>query len=136
MYQLCYASCSTSDSDKLLEDLRNILKEARDFNIDHEIRGVLYFADQYFFQCLEGEKEALDMLIEKLKKDTRHKGFTLFEYRPVHKSHFVDWSMKYVRRNSVIQQYMRDQGFELFRPKLLQLRQVEELITLLVDIKD
>lgn len=44
--------------------------------------------------------------------------------------------MKYVRRNSVIQQYMRDQGFELFRPKLLQLRQVEELITLLVDIKD
>ncbi len=56
MYQLCYASCSTSDNDKLLEDLRNILKEARDFNVDHEIRGVLYFADQYFFQCLEGKK--------------------------------------------------------------------------------
>ena len=136
MYQLSYASCSTSESDKLLEDLRDILKEARDFNVVHDIRGVLYFADQYFFQCLEGKKENLDILVEKLKKDTRHKGFTLFAYKPIDKSHFIDWSMKYVKRNSVIQQFMREQGFELFRPKLLQLDQVDELIKLLVDIKD
>lgn len=136
MYQLCYASCSTSESDKLLEDLRDILKEARDFNAIHDITGVLYFADQYFFQCLEGEKVNLDILVEKLQKDTRHKGFTYFEYKPIQKSHFIDWSMKYVKRNSVVQQYMRDQGFELFRPKLLQPQQVEALIALLVDIKD
>lgn len=136
MYQLSYASCSISESEKLLGDLRDILNEARDFNTFHGITGVLYFADQYFFQCLEGKKEKLDILVEKLKRDTRHKGFTLFEYKPIHKSHFIEWSMKYVKRNSVIQQYMREQGFELFRPKQLQLDQVDELIKLLVDIKD
>ncbi|MFC6053321.1 hypothetical protein A6M14_09880 [Acinetobacter sp. Ac_877] len=136
MYQLCYASCATSDGEKLLEDLRNTLKEARDFNVRHQITGVLYFADGYFFQCLEGDKADLDVLCEMIKKDNRHKGFTLFEYKPIEKQHFVDWSMKYVKRNSVIQQYMRDHGFELFRPKLLQLNQVDELVLLLADIKD
>ena len=49
MYQFCYASKSTSPKIDLLEDLANILKEARDFNYQHQVTGVLYFADGYFF---------------------------------------------------------------------------------------
>ena len=43
MYQFCYASKSTSSKVDLLEDLTNILKEARDFNHRYQITGVLYF---------------------------------------------------------------------------------------------
>lgn len=136
MYQLSYASYSISEADKLFEDLRSILKEARDFNVIHKITGVLYFADQYFFQCLEGRKEDLEFLVEKLKKDSRHKDFTLFECKPIDKLHFKDWSMKYVKRNSLIQDYMREQGFQLFQPKQLRLHQLDKLIGLLVDIED
>lgn len=136
MYQICYASCSTSRKDQLLGDLRDILNEARDFNVRYYLTGVLYFADGYFFQCLEGSQQNIKFLASKLKKDPRHKGFTLFECKDIQKQNFIEWSMKYVKRNGLIQNYMREQGFELFRPKLLSHKQVDELVLLLADIKD
>ncbi len=54
MYQFCYASKSTSPKPDLLEDLANILKEARDFNYQHQVTGVLYFADGHFFNVSKG----------------------------------------------------------------------------------
>lgn len=35
MFQLCYASQSTSTAENLLQDLRNILTEARNANTQH-----------------------------------------------------------------------------------------------------
>ena len=39
MYQFCYASESTSSKADLLQDLTDILKEARDFNHPNQITG-------------------------------------------------------------------------------------------------
>ena len=66
MIQLCYASRTTSPEYQILNDLRDILSEARNFNSKHAIHGVLYFADGYFFQCLEGDEVAVKHLFEKL----------------------------------------------------------------------
>ncbi|SSV71479.1 Sensors of blue-light using FAD family protein [Acinetobacter nosocomialis] len=52
--RLCYASQRNENNEDLLQDLRDILTEARDFNDLNEICGVLYYADNAFFQCLEG----------------------------------------------------------------------------------
>jgi len=52
MRQICYASTSTSDHVQLLQDVRDILSEACDFNTVHNISGVLYYADQHYFQCI------------------------------------------------------------------------------------
>ena len=49
MHKFCYASESTSEKQHLLEDLTAILSEARNFNYKHQISGVLYFAQGYFF---------------------------------------------------------------------------------------
>lgn len=59
-------------NEDLLQDLRDILTEARDFNDLNQICGVLYYADNAFFQCLEGEREVVERLFEKLQmmKDT------------------------------------------------------------------
>lgn len=38
MQQICYASTSTSDHVQLLQDVRDILREARDFNALHNIQ--------------------------------------------------------------------------------------------------
>lgn len=84
MYQFCYASKSTSSKVDLLEDLTNILKEARDFNHRYQVTGVLYFADGYFFQCLEGECLTLkSLLLERLNKDPRHHDIKLFETKEI-----------------------------------------------------
>ena len=79
MRQICYASTSTLDHVQLLQDVRDILKEARDFNALHNISGILYYADQHYFQCLEGDEAALELLMSKLLKDPRHKDMVVFQ---------------------------------------------------------
>ncbi len=63
MKQICYISCATSLQPQLLADLRDILSEARNFNHQHNVQGVLYFADGEFFQCLQGQSVILNILI-------------------------------------------------------------------------
>ena len=43
-FQLCYASEATASDKHILNDLRNILNEARHFNIKHNVHGALFFA--------------------------------------------------------------------------------------------
>ena len=133
MKQLCYASCSTSSPEELLEDLRNILSEARDFNHRHAVTGVLYYADGYFFQCLEGEDPVLELLLEKLRKDSRHREIVIYGLKSIDQAHFTDWSMKYVSRSSHALQYLHKQGQDKFRPFALNSDQVEVFIAHLYD---
>lgn len=129
MYQFCYASKSTSNKADLLEDLTNILKEARDFNHRHQVTGVLYFADGHFFQCLEGECLHLKtILVEKLNKDARHQDIKLFETKEIQYRSFADWSMKYISKRSQIQQFCRDLGFNDFSPFALEQSHVDALL--------
>ena len=128
MLQLCYASQSTSTPDHLLQDLGNILQQARDFNVRHGISGVLYYADGYFFQCLEGEEAVLQQLLEKLRKDPRHKNVQLFLACEVEHAHFSDWSMKYVGRNSVVKAFYQQLGFAKFHPLALNTTQLADFL--------
>ena len=129
MYQFCYASKSTSPKTDLLEDLANILKEARDFNYQHQVTGVLYFADGYFFQCLEGECLTLkSLLVERLNKDPRHHDIKLFETKEIEYPSFPDWSMKYISKRSQIQQFCQDMGFNDFNPFAFQQHHVDALL--------
>lgn len=129
MYQFCYASKSTSSKVDLLEDLTNILKEARDFNHRYQITGVLYFADGYFFQCLEGECLTLkSLLLERLNKDPRHHDIKLFETKEIEYPSFPDWSMKYISKRSQIQQFCQDMGFNDFNPFAFQQHHVDALL--------
>ncbi len=129
MYQFCYASKSTSPKTDLLEDLANILKEARDFNYQHQVTGVLYFADGYFFQCLEGECLTLkSLLVERLNKDPRHQDIKLFETKEIEYPSFPDWSMKYISKRSQIQQFCQDMGFNDFNPFAFQQHHVDALL--------
>lgn len=131
MKQICYVSRATAVQPQLLGDLRAILSEARDFNHQHQLTGVLYFADGQFFQCLEGEPEILDLLIEKLKKDPRHQGHQFFETREIQHASFAAWSMKYVGRNSQIQHYFTALGFGCFDPQQLDQKQMDDFLQLL-----
>lgn len=131
MNQICYASLATSKSTQLLIDLRNILTEARDFNVQYGITGVLYYADGYFFQCMEGSEQNLANLLEKLQQDSRHHQIQLFESRQIESRSFAEWSMKFVGRTSQVQQYFLDSGFNSFNPTLLSQDQIQGLVACL-----
>lgn len=49
--RLCYASQRNQLHPDLLEDLQDILSIARDFNQLNQIYGVLYYADNAFFNA-------------------------------------------------------------------------------------
>ncbi|MDR0237304.1 BLUF domain-containing protein [Acinetobacter sp.] len=134
-FQLCYASKTTSPHHQVLNDLREILGEARDFNILHQLQGVLYFADEHFFQCLEGDESVILRLLEKLYKDPRHHHIKLFRALEIERGHFSQWSMKYVRRNSKIQQFFEHKGFLRFQPLNLDKQDIPNLLKILYEIE-
>ena len=49
--------------------------------------------------------------------------------------HFSQWSMKYVSRNSQVQQFFRQKGFDYFEPLKLNEQDLPEFLTLLYDAK-
>lgn len=132
MYQFCYASQSTSDKAVLLDDLTNILAEAREFNYRHGLFGVLYFADGYFFQCLEGNLQDLEMLIDKLYTDPRHHHIKRFAMSKITQVSFSDWSMRYISKRDSIHQFCQTMGFEGFRPLQFEQQHIDALLAQLV----
>lgn len=117
--RLCYASNRNENRDDLLQDLRDILTEARDFNTRHCIYGVLYYADNAFFQCLEGEQHIVEHLFEKIKTDARHLDVKHFSTHYIDDYTFKRWSMKYVQRNTNIESFFLSLGEAHFNPLCL-----------------
>lgn len=135
LFQLCYASKITAVGTQVLSDLRDILDEARHFNLQHDIHGVLYFGEGYFIQCLEGQQDIVRALYEKICTDPRHQHTQLLLTQTVQYAGFKHWAMKYVARHSQIQAYFQQLGHPSFVPFKLKSSDLPALITLLSDLK-
>ena len=87
LIQLIYISRSTfapTEISNIIEpNVARILLKSRVNNKKNGLVGVLYFGDGCFFQCLEGEAEAVDQLYETLLKDTRHKDLKVFSRKAI-----------------------------------------------------
>jgi len=78
-------------------DLEDIHRTARDQNALEGITGLLVFNGTHFLQIIEGSSEAIEDLIEKLRRDPRHTGFEIRDRRKVDARSFPEWSMELVR---------------------------------------
>ena len=91
MFELIYMSSATK---KLTEEEINLLLlKARHYNIQHGITGVLLYIEGDFLQVLEGRKDAVMTLFEKIKKDVRNKVVIIVHEGEKEKRNFPDWSM-------------------------------------------
>ncbi len=91
IYQLFYVS--TAKVGFVQSDVDAILKKARMFNPSQQLTGVLLFRAGIFLQLLEGDKEKVHALYQKIKKDSRHRNvFTIFE-NTAQQRIFRNWSM-------------------------------------------
>jgi light-regulated signal transduction histidine kinase (bacteriophytochrome) len=73
--------------------LNELLKKSRDFNRSVGITGCLIYQDGFFMQMLEGPREAVFALCEKIKTDPRHRDVGIVIEAPARRRIFVDWSM-------------------------------------------
>lgn len=90
-FQLCYASTATCEFKR--EDLLALLTQARQYNTEHSITGLLLFQDGHFVQVLEGETEPVRALYTHICKDKRHEHIALLFEEFVSQPQYPDWSM-------------------------------------------
>ncbi|NDG85670.1 MAG: BLUF domain-containing protein [Proteobacteria bacterium] len=93
LVRLIYASTfktSTVDS----SELSRIHKTANEVNAKFDITGILVFGNDYFLQCIEGEREAVNRLYTNILADSRHERSVLLEFAEIHERDFDEWSMK------------------------------------------
>lgn len=54
------------------QEVTDIMNETMVFNRDHDITGILLYNEQNFFQLLEGEKQIIIDLYNRIAEDHRH----------------------------------------------------------------
>ena len=79
------------------EDLEAIHRTARDINALEAVTGMLIFNGVHFLQIIEGAPNAIDDLVERLRRDPRHSGLEIRDEHEIEERSFPRWSMELVR---------------------------------------
>ncbi|WP_108869716.1 BLUF domain-containing protein [Aquimarina aquimarini] len=93
---------------KAIEDftpvtLHQLAEFASNCNEEHEITGYLYFEKKYFLQYIEGEKGAINRLINNIKNDARHEVLNVQISTDIKERKFPTWHMQQLTKSSLIQ---------------------------------
>ncbi|MEO1526967.1 MAG: BLUF domain-containing protein [Planctomycetota bacterium] len=75
------------------EDYQAILNTARKNNLYLGITGLLVVKGNYFAQVLEGDREPVETLYEKIKRDNRHTGVIKVREDETDQRLFPQWQM-------------------------------------------
>ncbi len=96
-YQLVYMSVRRMGEQANIfgQDVRNILATARSFNRQVGIGGALLFNGTFFAQVLEGNREEILSLMERIVRDPRHTHVSVVEEGWVTERAFPDWAMAF-----------------------------------------
>lgn len=97
LHQLVYISKATEIFDQ--DGLFKILDAAKENNSHQNITGSLLYDGGRFIQILEGEKEAITELYEKISEDERHTNVKLLYLEEASIRLFPNWSMNMVNLN-------------------------------------
>lgn len=92
-YQIVYYSSATQAFSE--QNLIDLLNKANSYNTPLGISGCLVYANEKFIQLLEGEREAVLSLFEKIKCDPRHTNVTVTVEMSVNQKLFPDWGMAF-----------------------------------------
>lgn len=126
------ATFRTLRSDEGVEpSIARILAASRRNNVRKGIVGGLYYGDGFFFQYLEGEREAVYQTFNRIKSDSRHTDVQIVLEGPVDNVRFRDWSMKYVPLAQEVERLLRHHQLEQFDPYAFSTPMFEELVTLI-----
>ncbi len=92
IHQIVYVSKASTRP--TAQNLVKLLQHARSNNTEKDITGLLlYNGYGTFIQVIEGEKSNLELLLAKIKDDTRHTRVNILSAGPVVTRDFPDWQM-------------------------------------------
>jgi hypothetical protein len=91
LVSLVYVSLASHDMTD--QELKDILEVSRDNNHALNVTGMLLYRDGFFIQALEGERNVVDNLYDKIEKDRRHTNVLKVYENDIEARSFNDWSM-------------------------------------------
>lgn len=74
-------------------DIYDLMRISRKNNSEIEITGFLFFDGTNFVQALEGRRECVSQIYNRIVKDGRHRDVTLMSCTEVQNRRFRHWSM-------------------------------------------
>lgn len=95
VFQMIYVSKCSDDFD--FNTLPSILEKSRRDNEKKDVSGLLIFHEGSFIQVLEGPKEAVEEIYQKIEKDDRHKNIKLLSQKMLDEKEFESWSMGFLK---------------------------------------
>lgn len=116
LVQLIY--CSRVASGVHGTAITSIVDVSRINNARDGVTGALCFNANFFLQCLEGERAAVNEAYHRILRDPRHEGALLLRYTEVPKRQFGDWSMGYLSSQAMTPELLLQYGSnDLFDPE-------------------
>ncbi|WP_419418750.1 BLUF domain-containing protein [Legionella sp. D16C41] len=91
LYHLIYKSQATAPLND--DQLTELAKIARFKNFIYQLSGLLVYSEQNFFQILEGKLASIEVIYDKIVKDSRHENIVLLTKEPITKRTFWRWNM-------------------------------------------
>ena len=91
LVRLMYASRAVPAVDQ--EELIAILKKSKANNHKSGVTGALCFSQGVFLQVLEGGRNAVSTLYNRIANDARHTDVVLLNYDEIEERRFSGWSM-------------------------------------------
>lgn len=98
LHQLVYSSVASESMPK--SKLYKILHGARTANAIAGVTGLLVFAEGKFLQVLEGPKDTVSALMQKISADHRHENVQVIAEGAIDVRMFPSWEMAYVSTNA------------------------------------
>lgn len=93
MIRLIYVS--TARKPLAAGELEDVLRVSRKNNARDEVTGLLVVGGRRFLQALEGEKDAVEHVFQRIEKDPRHFAVVRLSQEEVHERAFGQWAMGY-----------------------------------------
>ncbi|MGL4232290.1 MAG: BLUF domain-containing protein [Casimicrobium sp.] len=127
LVRLIYASRLVAPLTK--SGVQNILNVAERTNRNVGVTGYLCISPLYALQCLEGEREAVNALYNKIASDVRHQSATILRYAEPWRRLFPEWHMGYSNElSSAAPESSRWRDASGFNPYLVESDLIENVI--------
>lgn len=94
LHVLVYVSAATREFAP--SEMRDLLDVARRYNTAAGITGLLLYHRGGFMQALEGERSAIERLLDRIRIDPRHRDLIVVLRQPRVRREFAEWAMGYV----------------------------------------
>ncbi len=136
LIRLTYASTSAfqekGGGTAIDPEVGRILRACKINNPKREIGGVLHYGYGYFFQVLEGPRDQVEELYQRIAQDARHKNVTTLEKQDIRQRSFPDWSMKYVPLEKDVERVLQRHRLKTFDPYSFDNAVIDDMVDLLV----